>query len=162
MKKLLLLATFLVPFINSVYAKTSEIINPPRPHAQFKWLLVVEHTFYPGHIHYLYTDKYHVFQEKDGWKWIVPEGRFEAFSMDREDTPRPDTVLPIIFHSILLSYPKILRHTIFLKSKAPRPLDSGNNLYFNDPKKFINFWTARAKKINPKPKKAKVVFRQNR
>ena len=158
MKKSILLLTMFL-FLSTVFAKTPEIVNPPRPHAKYKWLLVIEHALYPGHTHYLYTDKYHIFQEPDGWKWIVPEGRFEAFSIDKGDTPRPDTVIPIIFHSILLSYPEILKHTIFLRDGAPKVLSTGDNPHFNDPKKFMNFWTARAKKIQLKPKKAKVVFR---
>lgn len=158
MKKSVLLFAMLL-FVNTGFAKTQEIINPPRPHAKFKWLLVIKRDLYPGHTHYLYTDKYHIFQEPDGWKWIVPEGRFEAFSMNKGDTPRPDTVIPIIFHSILLSYPEILKYTIFLRSKASKPLNPGVDLHFNDPKKFMNFWTKRAKKIKISPKKGKIIFR---
>lgn len=181
MKRIVFLLALAVFFVGMGFAKTPEtralnklsarpstygisalVINPPRPHAKFRWLLVIEHTLYPGHIHYLYADKYHIFQEPDGWLWIIPEGQYEAFLADKGEEPRRDTVMPIIFHSILLSYPKILRYTKFLRVNAPKPIiiNDFNTLPFNDSKKFMKFWTARAKKVKMTPQKAKVVFKK--
>ena len=164
MKKLVLIVllawTVILVSIGNCIAKNPEIVNPPRPHAKFKWLLVVKHTLYPGHTHFLYTDKYHIFQEPNGWNWILPEGRYKAFYADKGAAPRPDAAIQGIFYSILLSYPEILEHTIFLRSKAPKPLIPENNFLFNDPKKFMEFWTRtkRAQKIKLNAKKAKVIY----
>ena len=161
MKKSVFLLALAIFYVSIGFAKTPEIINPPRPHAKFKILLIVEHTLYPGHTHYLYTDKYHIFQETDGWMWILPEGRYEIYSADRGEPPRSDSIASMVFHCILLSYPEISSRTIFLKSNAPKPIAvrGVNTIPLNDSKKVMKFWTARAKKFEVNPKKAKIAFK---
>ncbi len=161
MKKIILSLIFAVNIVTTCFAQKTEIIDPPRPHRKFKWLLVIEHNLYPGHIHYLYTDKYNIFQEPDGWKWILPEGYYESFSAYKGESPTVSQSMPGIFYTDLLSYPEISKYTIFLKSKAPKPSIPSNNFKFNDPN-FKKFWLKhKARIVELRARKAKIMFTVN-
>ncbi|MBI2063069.1 MAG: hypothetical protein HYT61_02400 [Candidatus Yanofskybacteria bacterium] len=156
--------TWIVLFsVGSGFAKKQEIVNPPKPHGKFKWLLVVRHTPYPEHTHYIYLDKYYIVLEPKNWVWLVPEGRYEMFDVfSNNGIPQVETVEKIDYKFIPLKIPnrfKPFLGTIFLKSKAPKPVNLDGNQSYNIEPATSRFWTKRSKKIKYDPQKAKVVFK---
>lgn len=173
MKKLLLTVFFVTFSINSVFAKKPEIINPPSLHAKFKWLLVIRHTQYPEHTHYIFVDKYRVLEESDRWVWIYPVEFYQSFftfsnngipeseNASREFIYPAENIMPV-----LLKYPGL--PFVFLKSKAPKSVLNKNKPSVLDEKMLPYspyspgtkiLWDKTAKEIELKPQKAKVIFK---
>src|SRR3989344_7204055 len=165
-KSVLLLAMFL--FVNIGFTKTPEIINPPRPHAKFKWLLVVRHTAYPEHTHYIYTNGYYALEESDHWVWIAPKGYYETFfTFSNNGIPESENISEEIvipaenIIPILLKYPNL--PFVFLKSKAPEShtnknkpsvLEKKNSPYSPYSRGTKILWDKTTKEAKLKPKRS--------
>lgn len=171
MKKAVL-AMFLVAFAGISLAETPEIVNPPRPNKEYKWMVVITHEVTKNvncthtteiHTHFVYTNNYFIqkmgffgypddnAEESKTWYTLVTIGQAEELFFDGSGfsfITLPPGVLRVALSSKIAGSPAELALKSFFIARAPKPASPQVlNLDFKTPSLGP-----------PKHQKAKVVF----
>ena len=160
MKKLLLIGLLTV-FAGIGLAETPEIVNPPRPTKEYRWLLVVKHDWeWVGQrlkpdVFYIYTNKYRIRTSKDfgGILFYIefdnvltdpPQLCVSSGCFDYNDS------MFMFYVGHRKSSLDSIRSVYFVIAKAPKPWSTEHDILAASDLQLIQ---------NPrKPQKAKVVF----